>query len=194
MSDLYDVEVEWEQVCREGQDLTEELARLQTDVSSLDSQVNACEPTLRYEYVKAEMMNTRKKQKTTFFFSGCNLIPVTIKHLFTLRFSFAFSVRDTHRLLRADVSEAEESLVKELESELARVRADLDSAGQEEHDLNEEDQTTAEELAQSESHVRSLRSQMDQLTQEIKQANLQSLSIAPADDLKILLEGKITRP
>ncbi|XP_046440092.1 ras association domain-containing protein 8-like [Daphnia pulex] len=139
LSDLYDVEVEWEQVCREGQDLTEELARLQTDVSSLDSQVNACEPTLR--------------------------------------------------LLRADVSEAEESLVKELESELARVRADLDSAGQEEHDLNQEDQTTAEEVAQSESHVRSLRSQMDQLTQEIKQANLQSLSIAPADDLKILLEG-----
>lgn len=102
-------------------------------------------------------------------------------------------MRDTHRLLRADVSEAEESLVKELESELARVRADLDSAGQEEHDLNQEDQTTAEELAQSESHVRSLRSQMDQLTQEIKQANLQSLSIAPADDLKILLEGNMTR-
>lgn len=102
-------------------------------------------------------------------------------------------MRDTQRLLRADVSEAEESLVKELESELARVRADLDSAGQEEHDLNTEDQTTAEEVAQSESHVRSLRSQMDQLTQEIKQANLQSLSIAPADDLKILLEGNMTR-
>lgn len=108
-------------------------------------------------------------------------------------FFLFFFVRDTQRLLRADVSEAEESLVKELESELARVRADLDSAGQEEHDLNTEDQTTAEEVAQSESHVRSLRSQMDQLTQEIKQANLQSLSIAPADDLKILLEGNMTR-
>jgi hypothetical protein len=52
LSDLYDVEIEWEQVCREGKDLTEELARLQTDVSSLDSQLNECEPTLRYEYVK----------------------------------------------------------------------------------------------------------------------------------------------
>lgn len=98
-------------------------------------------------------------------------------------------VTRSHRLLKADVSEAEEHLVKELESELARVRADLDSAGQEEHDMNQEDQTTAEELAQSESQAKSLRTQMDQLTQEIKQANLQSLSIAPADDLKILLEG-----
>lgn len=80
--------------------------------------------------------------------------------------------------------------MKELESELARVRSDLDSAGQQEHNMNEEEQTIAEELAQSDTNVRSLRSQMDQLTQEIKQANLQSLSIAPADDLKILLEGK----
>lgn len=96
----------------------------------------------------------------------------------------------SRRLLRADVNEAEEQLVKELESELARVRSDLDSAGQQEHNMNEEEQTIAEELAQSDTNVRSLRSQMDQLTQEIKQANLQSLSIAPADDLKILLEGK----
>lgn len=57
LSDLYDVEVEWEQVCREGQELTEELARLRTDVSSLDSQVNACEPTLRYEYVKRKIVD-----------------------------------------------------------------------------------------------------------------------------------------
>lgn len=139
LSELFNVEADWEQACREGQDLTEELARLKSDVSTLDSQLNECEPTLR--------------------------------------------------LLRADVNEAEEQLVKELESELARVRSDLDSAGQQEHNMNEEEQTIAEELAQSDTNVRSLRSQMDQLTQEIKQANLQSLSIAPADDLKILLEG-----
>ncbi|XP_059351083.1 ras association domain-containing protein 8-like isoform X2 [Daphnia carinata] len=139
LSELFNVEADWEQACREGQDLTEELARLKSDVSALDSQLNECEPTLR--------------------------------------------------LLRADVNEAEEQLVKELESELARVRSDLDSAGQQEHNMNEEEQTIGEELAQSDTNVRSLRSQMDQLTQEIKQANLQSLSIAPADDLKILLEG-----
>lgn len=75
--------------------------------------------------------------------------------------------------------------------ELARVKADLEAAGQEEQKMNAEEQTTGEELVQSEAQVRSLRSQMEQLTQEIKQANLQSLSIAPADDLKILLEGII---
>lgn len=96
-------------------------------------------------------------------------------------------------LLKADVNEAEEQLVKELESELARVRSDLDSAGQEEHNMNEEEKSIAEEVAQSDTHVRTLRSQMDQLTQEIKQANLQSLSIAPADDLKVLLEGNTVK-
>ena len=66
LSDLYNVEVEWEQVCREGQELTEELARLQTDVSSLDSQLNECEPTLRYESLK--------KMEYISKFSSLNLI------------------------------------------------------------------------------------------------------------------------
>lgn len=48
LSDLLDVEVEWDRACREGQDLTEELARLRSDVSALDSQLDQCEPTLRY--------------------------------------------------------------------------------------------------------------------------------------------------
>jgi uncharacterized protein (DUF3084 family) len=133
-------------------------------------------------------MNTlRKEEYTTFSFIQSKL---DIRNDQTFIHVFYFvRVTRSHSLLKADVSEAEEHLVKELESELARVRADLDSAGQEEHDMNQEDQTTAEELAQSESQAKSLRTQMDQLTQEIKQANLQSLSIAPADDLKILLEG-----
>ena len=176
LSDLYEVEIEWEQVCREGKDLTEELARLQIDVSSLDSQLNECEPTLRYGYSIKLFLFIQSK------------LDIRNDQTFIHVFYFVRVTR-SHRLLKADVSEAEEHLVKELESELARVRADLDSAGQEEHDMNQEDQTTAEELVQSESQAKSLRTQMDQLTQEIKQANLQSLSIAPADDLKILLEG-----
>ncbi len=94
------------------------------------------------------------------------------------------------RHLRTEVADAEEHLVSELETELARVKADLDAAGQQEQNFNQEDEAAADELEQAEAQVRALRSQMDQLTQEIKQANLQSLSIAPADDLKILLEGE----
>jgi hypothetical protein len=49
------------------------------------------------------------------------------------------------------------------------------------------------ELNESEQTLRRLRDEIDRLTQEIKEANLQSLSIAPADDLKVLLEGTPTR-
>ena len=49
------------------------------------------------------------------------------------------------------------------------------------HELNESGET-----------LRRLRDEIDRLTQEIKEANLQSLSIAPADDLKVLLEGTPT--
>ena len=91
--------------------------------------------------------------------------------------------------LKVDLNQAEERLTCELEQELARVKSDLDAAGQQEHNMNEEDEIISQDLLQSEAQVRSLRTQMDQLTQEIKQANLQSLSIAPTDDLKILLEG-----
>lgn len=108
--------------------------------------------------------------------------------------SFLFSTWKTYgqrRRLKANLTEAEGRLVSELEAELSRVKSDLDAAGQEEEKMKEEERVVSEELSQSETQVRSLRSQMDQLTQEIKQANLQSLSIAPADDLKILLEGNI---
>lgn len=112
---------------------------------------------------------------------------------FSLNFILSFSVFDgrlaSRSHLKANIAEAEERLTSELEQELTRVKADLDSAGQEEHKMNEEERMATEDLVQSETQIRSLRSQMDQLTQEIKQANLQSLSIAPADDLKILLEG-----
>lgn len=80
-------------------------------------------------------------------------------------------------------------MTADLEAELARVKAQLDEAGHDERRLLDEERGVGDELAESDAKVRALRSQMDQLTQEIKQANLQSLSIAPVDDLKIHLEG-----
>ena len=85
---------------------------------------------------------------------------------------------------------AEERLTTQLEAELARVKADLETAGQEERDLVAETDRVNDEVAESEGRLDGIRAQMDSLTQEIKQANLQSLSIAPADDLKFLLEGR----
>lgn len=74
--------------------------------------------------------------------------------------------------------------------ELSRVKADLEGAAGEERELNGQVAKVDEEVAESEGRLEGIRAQMDSLTQEIKQANLQSLSIAPADDLKLLLEGK----
>lgn len=93
------------------------------------------------------------------------------------------------RALRIDVTAAEERLTSELESEMARVKAELEAAAREERAIDEEAERADEDVAESEERLQGIRSEMDHLTQEIKQANLQSLSIAPADDLKVLLEG-----
>jgi hypothetical protein len=93
------------------------------------------------------------------------------------------------RALRIDVTAAEERLTSELESEMARVKAELEAAAREERAIDEEAERADEDVAESEERLQGMRSEMDHLTQEIKQANLQSLSIAPADDLKVLLEG-----
>ena len=47
LKDLLGVEDEWEEACREGREMTEELARLRADVSSMDSRMEQYEPTLR---------------------------------------------------------------------------------------------------------------------------------------------------
>ncbi len=76
---------------------------------------------------------------------------------------------------------------------MARVRADLEATDDGERRLATDDQQVTHELNESEQTLRRLRDEIDRLTQEIKEANLQSLSIAPADDLKVLLEGTPTR-
>jgi len=48
LSDLRDVEEEWERACREGREMTEELGRWRTDVSSVEARIEQCGPTLRY--------------------------------------------------------------------------------------------------------------------------------------------------
>lgn len=48
LSDLRDVEEEWERACREGREMTEELGRWRADVSSVEARIDQCGPTLRY--------------------------------------------------------------------------------------------------------------------------------------------------
>ena len=76
-----------------------------------------------------------------------------------------------------------------METELAGIKAQLE-AGERLGDAQTVDsnQLTVE-LDDTEDAIRRIKEDMEHLTQEIKEANLQSLSIAPADDLKVLLEG-----
>lgn len=82
-----------------------------------------------------------------------------------------------------------EQLTCELEAELAGARADLEVADDAERRLVAQQDDANCQLSDAEADVRRLHDQIQRLTLDIKEANLQSLSIAPADDLKILLEG-----
>jgi hypothetical protein len=86
----------------------------------------------------------------------------------------------------------DERMATELQTELTRIKGDVEAAGHLEEDLLDEERHLQEELAETEGRLQGIRAQMESLTNEIKQANLQSLSIAPADDLKVLLEGTHT--
>ena len=88
----------------------------------------------------------------------------------------------------------DERMAGELQTELTRIKGDVEAAGHLEEDLLEEERHLQEELAETEGRLQGIRAQMESLTNEIKQANLQSLSIAPADDLKVLLEGTHKSP
>ena len=88
----------------------------------------------------------------------------------------------------------DERMAAELQTELTRIKGDVEAAGHLEEDLLDEERHLQEELAETEGRLQGIRAQMESLTNEIKQANLQSLSIAPADDLKVLLEGTHKSP
>lgn len=95
----------------------------------------------------------------------------------------------TLRNLNEEISREEQRLVDAMETELAGIKAQLE-AGERLGDAQTVDsnQLTVE-LDDTEDAIRRIKEDMEHLTQEIKEANLQSLSIAPADDLKVLLEG-----
>lgn len=96
--------------------------------------------------------------------------------------------------LREEIGRKEEQVTAELESQLNRLRSDLEAAEETERRLAAEDADADRQLEASDEAARRIRLGIDQLTQEIKEANLQSLSIAPADDLKVLLEGNPLTP
>ena len=88
----------------------------------------------------------------------------------------------------------DERIAGELQTELTRVKGDVEAAGHLEKDLLDEEEHLQQELDDTEGRLQGIRAQMEHLTNEIKQANLMSLSIAPADDLKVLLEGTPSTP
>ena len=93
------------------------------------------------------------------------------------------------RNLSEELKKEEQRLVDAMETELASVKGQLQGAERLcDAQTLDSNQLTAE-FDDTEDAIRRIKEDMEHLTQEIKEANLQSLSIAPADDLKVLLEG-----
>ena len=83
----------------------------------------------------------------------------------------------------------EEHLTAHLENQLAKFRAGMEANENELKLLTGDDSRIKRDLTEIEQTMQQMKIEVDHLTKEIKDANLQSLSIAPTDDLKVLLEG-----
>jgi len=139
LASLAEVQGEWEDLCHQEQRLKDELARLETQTTSVESQFEDYQPTIRN--------------------------------------------------LSEELKKEEQRLVDAMETELASVKGQLQGAERLcDAQTLDSNQLTAE-FDDTEDAIRRIKEDMEHLTQEIKEANLQSLSIAPADDLKVLLEG-----
>ena len=94
--------------------------------------------------------------------------------------------------MNVEIEREEQRLVDEMESELVRIKTQLEAAEREGEAATIDVNELRIQLDDSEEVIQRIKQDMELLTQEIKEANLQSLSIAPADDLKVLLEGTIS--
>ena len=83
----------------------------------------------------------------------------------------------------------EEHLTAHLENQLDKFRARMEANENELKLLTGDDSRIKRDLTEIEQTMQQMKIEVDHLTKEIKDANLQSLSIAPTDDLKVLLEG-----
>ncbi|XP_076274243.1 ras association domain-containing protein 8 isoform X2 [Rhynchophorus ferrugineus] len=86
-------------------------------------------------------------------------------------------------------SESRKQIERSLLLELERIQKDIELAKQssEIHHLTAE--TLKKEVAQLETAIIEKKKQVEQLVNEMKEANLQSLSIAPPEDIRQILEG-----
>lgn len=88
-----------------------------------------------------------------------------------------------------DIEREEQRIISALEAELSQVKKDVEEAEKMELSISAGEKQIVQDLTESDETVQHIENEIELLTQKIKEANLQSLSIAPADDLKILLEG-----
>jgi len=139
LMNVCDIQEEWNSQCQQEEQLRTELARFQTQMASVDAQLEHCQPTIRK--------------------------------------------------LNVEIEREEQRLVDEMESELVRIKTQLEAAEREGEAATIDVNELRIQLDDSEEVIQRIKQDMELLTQEIKEANLQSLSIAPADDLKVLLEG-----
>ncbi|KAJ1527546.1 hypothetical protein ONE63_007515 [Megalurothrips usitatus] len=98
---------------------------------------------------------------------------------------------DTQMEQRALIAEKEnrQQLERSLLSEVERLQRQVDMAKQSSEQAAQCGEDLHREVAALESAISDKKQQVEQLVADMKEANLQSLAIAPAEELKHLLEG-----
>ncbi|XP_055644399.1 ras association domain-containing protein 8 isoform X2 [Toxorhynchites rutilus septentrionalis] len=82
-------------------------------------------------------------------------------------------------------------LERHLMSEVDRIQLEIDLAIQSADHTNKTTEKLKGEVASIESNIAEKKKQVEKLVHEMKEANLQSLAVAPADEVRHLLEGTV---
>lgn len=88
--------------------------------------------------------------------------------------------------------EGRKQLERRLLGEVERIQVEIDQAVHNSETINKTTESLKKEVSLIESTIAEKKRQLEQLVNELKEVNLQSLAIAPpSDEIRHLLEGKI---
>lgn len=92
--------------------------------------------------------------------------------------------------------DSRKQLERRLLGEVERIQTEIDQAVHNSETINKTTESLKKEVSVIENTIAEKKRQLEQLVNELKEVNLQSLAIAPSDEIRHLLEGMdiITRP
>lgn len=82
-------------------------------------------------------------------------------------------------------------LERRLFGEVERIQSEIDQAVQNSESINKTTDSLKKEVNVIENTIAEKKRQLEQLVNELKEVNLQSLAVAPSEEIRHLLEGKI---